>query len=185
MTVLWVYFWPMVAAGLAIGAVAGAVAYRAPRVRVKEAEERLPAILEAWRVRRLRSLAFGIALALAAALAWHGPLGAADRLAGELEISARQSLDHYEMTAVSARLDRGPLSRRIRLSGPADSFQRGELVRIIGSLPGVERATWSAEGRAIPLAVEGLASAIAGFLLGLLLAYLVELRRRYNAQWSW
>jgi ABC-type lipoprotein release transport system permease subunit len=35
------------------------------------------------------------------------------------------------------------------------------------------------------LLVEGLFAAVLGFLLGLLLAYLVELRRRYNAQWNW
>jgi hypothetical protein len=28
-------------------------------------------------------------------------------------------------------------------------------------------------------------ASLLGFLLGLLLAYLVELRRRYNAQWNW
>jgi hypothetical protein len=27
--------------------------------------------------------------------------------------------------------------------------------------------------------------AVLGFLFGLLVAYLVELRRRYNAQWNW
>jgi membrane associated rhomboid family serine protease len=30
-----------------------------------------------------------------------------------------------------------------------------------------------------------LAVAFAGFLFGLVLAYLVELRRRHNAQWNW
>jgi hypothetical protein len=35
------------------------------------------------------------------------------------------------------------------------------------------------------LILEGTAVAIVGFLLGLVLAYLVELRRRYNAQWNW
>ena len=36
-----------------------------------------------------------------------------------------------------------------------------------------------------PLIVEAAAVALLGFLFGLLLAYLVELRRRYNAQWTW
>jgi hypothetical protein len=26
---------------------------------------------------------------------------------------------------------------------------------------------------------------VVGFLFGLLVAYLIELRRRYNAQWNW
>lgn len=37
----------------------------------------------------------------------------------------------------------------------------------------------------IPLAVEAGAMALGGFLTGLLLAYLVELRRRANAEWRW
>jgi hypothetical protein len=71
------------------------------------------------------------------------------------------------------------------LSGPADDFQSSELVRIIGSIPGVSSARWSSTGGGIPLIVEGAAVSLLGFLLGLLLAYLVELRRRYNAQWNW
>jgi membrane associated rhomboid family serine protease len=37
----------------------------------------------------------------------------------------------------------------------------------------------------MPLIAEGAAGAVLGFLFGLLLAYLVELRRRYNAQYNW
>jgi hypothetical protein len=40
-------------------------------------------------------------------------------------------------------------------------------------------------GGGTPLIAEGGLIALLGFLVGLLLAYLVELRRRYNAQWSW
>jgi hypothetical protein len=35
------------------------------------------------------------------------------------------------------------------------------------------------------LIAEGGIAAILGFLLGLLVAYLMELRRRFNAQWNW
>jgi hypothetical protein len=52
-------------------------------------------------------------------------------------------------------------------------------------LPGVESTGWSADGGGLPLVVEGLGVAVLGFLFGLLLAYLIELRRRYNAQWTW
>ena len=52
-------------------------------------------------------------------------------------------------------------------------------------MPGIASASWSNDGGGIPLIVEGAAVAILGFLLGLLVAYLVELRRRYNAQWNW
>ena len=37
----------------------------------------------------------------------------------------------------------------------------------------------------IPLIVEAGAIAFGGFLVGLLFAYLVELRRRSNAEWRW
>jgi hypothetical protein len=81
-------------------------------------------------------------------------------------------------------LHHDPLTRRVELSGPADDFQRSELARLMDEIPGVSGATWSS-GRGIPLIAEGLAVTLLGFLLGLLLAYLVELRRRHNAQWNW
>ena len=71
------------------------------------------------------------------------------------------------------------------LSGPADDWQRGELVRLFSQVPGVSGATWSGDDPGLPLFVEEVAGALAGFLLGLLVAYLVQLRRRYNAQWTW
>ena len=37
----------------------------------------------------------------------------------------------------------------------------------------------------IPLIVEACALSLIGFLIGLTLAYLVELRRRANAEWRW
>ena len=40
-------------------------------------------------------------------------------------------------------------------------------------------------GGGTPLIAEGTGASLLGFLIGLLLAYLVELRRRYNAQWNW
>jgi hypothetical protein len=89
------------------------------------------------------------------------------------------------MTQVTGHLHHGPLTRRVLLSGPADDFQRSELVRLLNQLPGVASARWSSDGGGLPLVVEGLGVALLGFLFGLLLAYLVELRRRYNAQWNW
>jgi hypothetical protein len=35
------------------------------------------------------------------------------------------------------------------------------------------------------LIVEAVAVSLLGFLLGLLVAYVAERRRRYNAQWNW
>lgn len=88
-------------------------------------------------------IAGGAAATLAMTAIWHGPLGAGDRLAARIEGSARATLDAYEMTAVEARLERSPLSRRLLLSGPADSFQRGEIVRLLDGLPGVGEARWT------------------------------------------
>jgi hypothetical protein len=86
---------------------------------------------------------------------------------------------------VTARLVRRPLSRDLRLEGPADDFQRSELVRLFGQLPGVNGVSWSGRRAGLPLFLECALMAIAGFLLGTVLAYLVELRRRHNAQWKW
>jgi peptidoglycan/LPS O-acetylase OafA/YrhL len=162
----WSYFWPAFAAGLMVGAIAGSIGFRR-------------------RSKRNIALAAGLAASMALAAFWHGPLGAATRFSQQVERSARQILNDYEMTQVAAHLHRNPLTRRLILSGPADDFQRSELVRITGALPGVSSARWSGEKGGPPLIAEGSAVAVLGFLFGLLLAYLVELRRRYNAQWNW
>jgi hypothetical protein len=166
MNALCSYFWPVFGAGLLIGAVIGIFAFRPG----------------AW---RNLGLAAGLFVALALAALWHGPLGAADRFTNQVERSARRTLDAYEMTKVSARLHRAPLTRRLILSGPADEFQASELVRIMGSLPGVSRAQWKPTPAGPPLIAEAAGVATLAFLFGLLLAYLIELRRRYNTQWNW
>lgn len=74
---------------------------------------------------------------------WHGPLGAGERLAAKSEASARRTLDYYELPMVQAHLQRGPLARRLILSGPADNFQRSELVRILDEAPGVLEVRWN------------------------------------------
>ena len=163
MSLLWDYFWPIAGLGLLIGGVAGSFAFRKNRPRF---------------------ILIAAAISLAGAWLWHGPVGAADRIAESAERMARSSLDYYEMTAVSAHLYREPLSRNLRLTGPADDFQRSELVRVMSQIPGVREANWG-DRRGMALLIEGLIAAAGGFLIGLLLAYGVELRRRYNAQWKW
>ena len=167
MNALWSYFWPVFAAGVVIGAIAGSIAFH-----------------RKGRWRNLPLIA-GCALAILVAILWHGPLGGAARFTGEVERSARSALDYYEMTQVTAQLHREPLTRTLMLAGPADDFQRGELVRLMGQLPGVGRARWSSAESGLPLVGEAAGGGVLGFLLGLLLAYLVELHRRYNAQWKW
>lgn len=166
MTSGWQYFWPLFAAGLVVGVASGLMGFR----RVAGT--------------RRAVLAVGFAAAMASAMLWHWPLGAADRFVAAVEKEARFVLVDWEMSAVDARLQRAPLTRRLELSGPADEFQRGELARLMDLVPGVSGATWT-KVRGLPLVAEGAAMAMLGFLFGLLIAYFVELRRRYNAQWTW
>ena len=88
-------------------------------------------------------IALGVVATLVETALWHGPLGASDRLALKVESAARATLDHLEMTKVSARLERNPLRRRLVLSGPADDFQRAELVQILADIPGVADVRWA------------------------------------------
>jgi len=166
MNALWTYLWPIIAAGMVIGAIAGTVAFRRP-------------------AKRKMVMAYGIGAAIAAVALWHWPLGGADQFSGRIERGARQARDYYEMTQVTAHLQRGPLSRRLILTGPADDFQHSELVRLLDQLPGVSSVSWAGGRGGVPLIAEAALMAIVGFLVGLGLAYLFELHRRYNAQWKW
>jgi len=165
MSVLWPYYWPALAAGLLLGVISGLLAVGRGRFRA--------------------IIALGLALSLAGAAIWHGPLGAANRVTVAVENATRRALDHYEMPQIDARLQRGPLSRQLILSGKADDFQRSELARLMSQVPGASRATWSRTDRSLPLIVESFIAAAVGYAFGLLLAYLITLHRRHNAQWSW
>jgi hypothetical protein len=70
------------------------------------------------------------------------------------------------------------------MSGTANDFQRNELVRLMDDIPGVSGASWGRTG-GLPLIAEAMIGSLIGFLLGLLLAYGIERRRRYNAEWTW
>ncbi|HYC95728.1 MAG TPA: hypothetical protein VEB39_08545 [Sphingomicrobium sp.] len=84
----------------------------------------------------------GIAAVTGFTVLWHGPLGAGERLTTQVESEARRRLDRDEMFQVQAHLERSPLSRRLILSGPADEFQRSELVRRLDEVPGVLDVRW-------------------------------------------
>ena len=123
MTAIWQLYWPAFVAAAVIGLVAGVAGFR--------------------KANSMRRFAWhGVASALVLTLIWHGPGGAAERLRTSVEKSARVTLDNYEMARVTARLDGGPLTRTLILSGPADDFQQRELVRILGRLPGVGAVRW-------------------------------------------
>lgn len=135
--------------------------------------------------RRLAIL-LGLLAAWAATALWHGPAGAGDRLAGRIETSARAALVRLELPQVEARLARGPLRRNMVLTGSVDDFQRKELARILGARPGVTSASWTAGGSSgVPLLAEACLMSAIAYLLGVLIVYLFELRRRARADWSW
>jgi hypothetical protein len=93
-------------------------------------------------MRRRHILLIGLACVVGLTAAWHGPLGAGERLTRQIEDQARRQLDRDEMVMIRARLQRDPLSRRLILSGPADDFQRTELARRLDAIPGVLEVRW-------------------------------------------
>lgn len=91
---------------------------------------------------RMSILFAGIAAVFGLTWLWHGPAGAGERLATRVEGHARLQLDKDEMFRVQAKMARGPLTRRVMLSGPADDFQRREIKRRLEALPGIGEAVW-------------------------------------------
>ena len=178
MSTMWNYFWPLFAAGLVAGAFAMWRSYRRARARQPRDDRRM-------------TLVAGAGAAIAFALLWHWPLAGSARLAADIERTARTTLDYYELPQVGAAVQRDPMMRRVILSGPADRFQQRELVRIMNEIPGVGSVAWrtsSGQGRSrlmLPLLAEAIFTALAGAVVGMLLAHLVEMRRRANAEWSW
>jgi hypothetical protein len=184
MNAFWSYFWPVFAAGLTFGLIAATGAFRLRIVRVRERPNE-PDFVRPPRRRRIVFLVSGVLASMGSAALWHGPLGAADRFSSRVERIARQVLIDYEAPAgITAHVHHGLLTRQLILSGPGDDFQRAETARLLSQIPGVSDAAWT-PSTALPLIVEGIAVSLLGFLSGLLLAYLIERRRRHNAQWSW
>ena len=168
MNLLWDLYWPVIVAAAVAGVIAGAFGFR--------------------RKKRGRfAVAAGLAVVIAIAWVWHGPAGAGSRFAYAAEQQTRQVLVDFEMAPVRAVVERSPLSRTLVLNGPADDFQRSELVRILNDVRGIGSVHWADEPAPfiLPLLLEVELAALLSFGLGLLLAYLLELRRRSNAQWSW
>lgn len=188
MRLLWDLYWPIMAAALVIGVIAGMVGFGPVRVRSSAGSEEVQAAVRSRRRIRWLSLLAGIVMVLLVTGLWHA-FGAADRFRTQVETAARITLDDYEMTQIAGRLEQGPSSRTLVLSSPADDFQRRELVRIIGEIPGVWNVRWAGsrtgESFRLPLLVEVELWALVAFSLGLLLAYLIELRRRARAEWRW
>lgn len=183
MILVWGHYWGLFAAAVAIGLLTGWRGFRPLRIkRVGPADE--SALQTMRRRHRNRMFATGAAATLALAAAVHGPIGHGNRFVGVVEKDARRVLIHYEMGAVDARLARAPLRRELVLSGPADAFQRGELVRMFNHLPGIQNTVWASRGAPsplrfpLPLLAEIALLALAAFGIGLAVAYVIDLRRR-------
>ena len=186
MSLVFQIYWPLLVAAFVIGIAAGRSAFFYPRVSDDADDTRKTAAARAYQKRRRTFLLIGIATMAVAVPVWHGPFGGGDRFAARAEGLARGELRWLEMEEITAGLERGPLTRVLRVSGPANDFQQAELARILSTTPGVSRVRWPHEqGWSMPLLAElGLLSLLP-FLAGLLFAYLVEIRRRVNAEWSW
>jgi len=125
MTAIWHFYWPVFVLATIAGLVAGVSQFRKPRGQ-----------------RNYPLLAGAAVAAVAVGYLWHGPGGAGQRLAVSVERGARIALDNYEMTQVSVKLERGPLSRTLVLSGPADDFQQRQMIQILRQVPGAGRVRW-------------------------------------------
>lgn len=179
MNLFWDVYWPLLTTAVVVGVIAGSVAFRATAARQPKTRA-----LTRW---AMLVTATGALMVLTLGAIWHGPAGAGERLAGTVDRTSRKVLDDWEMAQVQGHIERDPIERTLVLSGPADDFQRSELVRIMDDVPGVANVRWAdmPPNLAMPLLAEAELAGLICFGLGLLLAYLLELRRRYRAQWSW
>lgn len=179
MNLFWDLYWPLLTIAVVLGVVAGTVGLRATATRPPQTRE-----LRRWAT---LVIATGALVVLALGAIWHGPAGAGEKLANTVDRTSRKVLDDWEMTQVQGHIERNPVRRTLVLTGPADDFQRSELARIMDGVPGVANVRWT-DARSpfgLPLLAEAELAGLLCFGLGLLLAYLLELRRRYRAQWSW
>ncbi|MBW0008082.1 MAG: hypothetical protein JO335_10260, partial [Sphingomonas sp.] len=89
------YFGPILAAGLVIGIIAGAVGFRRVLPPTKDKLAPPPPVPPEYYRKRRTSLIAGLVVAIAAAPVWSGPLGGADRLITIIERQSREALDYY------------------------------------------------------------------------------------------
>lgn len=142
---------------------------------------------------RLRIALIGVAATIAAAGVWHGPLGAGERFAATVDQRAERTIRFNDVPEANgqpifkAAMQRQPLTRRVLIQGQPDSFQRAELARILNDIYGILDASWVDRNGEfqpalflMPLAIEAQLLGLVSFALGMIIAYLLELRRRAN-----
>lgn len=188
MSAVWHIYWPLLVAALLGGVIVGRFAYRLPKLGKDPTEDVKTAATERYRQKRNKIVALGAAGLLAAVALWHGPLGGGDRFARLVETAVAKELEWLEMPTISGKLERSPLSRTLVLSGPANSFQQEGFVRALRPVRGLAAIRWQdqrASGFALPLLAEVTLLSLIAFALGLFFSFIVEIRRRVNAEWSW
>lgn len=189
MSVVWHIYWPLLVAALLGGIVVGRMAFRLPRMSDDDSAADINAKLaDQYRRKRNKTLWLGLAGLLAAVVLWHGPLGGGSRFARLIEGAVAAELKWLEMPEISGKLERTPLSRTLVLAGPANDFQQEGFVRALKPIKGIPRIRWldqRAPGFALPLLAEVTILSLIGFVMGLFFSFIVEIRRRVNAEWSW
>ena len=188
MSVVWHIYWPLLVAALLAGIVVGRFAYRLPRLGTDPADDVKSAAMRQYRRKRNKTLGLGVAGLLAAVALWHGPLGGGDRFARLIETAVAAELEWLEMSAISGQLERSPLRRTLVLSGPANSFQQEGFFRALRPIRGLAALRWQdqrASEFVLPLLAEVTLLSLIAFALGLFFSFIVEIRRRVNAEWSW
>jgi hypothetical protein len=131
----------------------------------------------------------GLLAAIAAAWAWHAPLGHGERLIDRLQSEAEAGIAKSELPGIKVSLSRDPLARAATLSGPANDLQREGL----GSQKGVSDYVRDVEGMAVvrwadeprssgrritPLLLETMFTAALAYFIGLGLGWLLWGRPR-------
>jgi len=131
----------------------------------------------------------GLVAVLAAAWAWHAPLGRGEAFAQRLDREARAAIAPVGLPGVDVRIQRDPIARNAVFSGPANDLQREGLGSEKGlsdyvrAVPGVSAVRWADQadsgGRgAIPLLAETMLLAALAYLIGLGLGWLLWGRPR-------
>lgn len=188
MSVIWHIYWPLLLAALLTGIVVGRIAFRLPKISDDADEPVKTAARQRYSRKRNKALWLGLAALLAGVALWHGPLGGGERFARLVEGAVAEELEWLKVPGISGRLERSPLGRTLILSGPANDFQREGFVRALSPVKGIWRIRWEdqrASGFALPLLAEVTLLALFAFALGLFFSFIVEIRRRVNAEWSW
>ena len=128
----------------------------------------------------------GLAAVLGLGILYHGPAGAGERFATQLEAQANAAVARSGLPGISVALHRAPLSRVAIVSGDADRFQREGM----GSLPGISDIVAGVDGIAavrwadepersgVPLVLETLLMLLAGYAIGFGLGWLLFGRRK-------